>query len=126
MPGAHSIWELVLHLTAWKQEVLERLEGGNAGVPSMGDWPPLPGESEAHWQETLVRLDQSHRALVAGVRGSTDAVLDSVVRDERDRALGTGLTQWQTVHGSLQHDVYHTGQIALLLKGVRQGARRES
>ncbi len=30
MPGAHSIWELVVHMTGWTREVLARL-GRRAG-----------------------------------------------------------------------------------------------
>src|SRR5260370_363081 len=36
--GAHSIWELVLHMTAWQNEVRKRLAGKPATFPSEGDW----------------------------------------------------------------------------------------
>jgi hypothetical protein len=38
--GAHSITELVLHMTGWTREVQARLEGEAAGEPAGGDWPP--------------------------------------------------------------------------------------
>ena len=31
--GAHSIWELVLHMSAWVNETKRRLEGGPHGTP---------------------------------------------------------------------------------------------
>lgn len=119
IPGAHSIWELVLHVTGWKREVLARLEGGLAGEPDAGDWPAQPSRpTEALWREAMARMTEAHEALVAGVRRATPGHLHTTVRDERSRPLGTGLTQWQTLHGIVQHDVYHLGQISLLRKVI--------
>ena len=39
IPGGHSIWELVLHMTGWKNEVRRRLSGAPAADPEGGDWP---------------------------------------------------------------------------------------
>ena len=36
--------------------------------------------------------------------------------DPRDRPLGTGVSYYVLLHGAVQHDVYHAGQIALLTK----------
>jgi uncharacterized damage-inducible protein DinB len=118
--GAHSIWELVLHLTGWKREVLSRLNGQPAGDPPGGDWPAQPAHpTEAAWRSAVAALTAAHDALVAAVRHATPAHLHAAVRDERNRALGAGLTQWQTLHGLVQHDVYHLGQISLLRNAAR-------
>ena len=39
IPNAHTIAELVLHLTSWTEEVFSRLEGNLAKEPEKGDWP---------------------------------------------------------------------------------------
>ena len=39
VPNGHTIWELVLHVTAWKNETRKRLSGAPAGEPAEGDWP---------------------------------------------------------------------------------------
>lgn len=118
VPGVHSIWELVLHVTGWKREVLRRFQGAAAGAPPEGDWPPLPGHADAAWRGTVAALTAAHEDLLAALRSSPPGHLDSPVRDLRNRELGTGLAQWQTLHGVLQHDVYHLGQIALLRKAL--------
>jgi len=115
---AHTIWELVLHITGWKGEVMQRLRGQPAGDPPEGDWPKPAGTDEAAWQAALTRLRQVHQALVREVAAASEEQLSGAVRDERNPALGTGLTQWQTLYGIVQHDVYHTGQISLLKKAV--------
>lgn len=118
LPAAHSIWELVLHMTGWKDEVRRRLAGFPAGNPPAGDWPRAPAGDDA-WPVALAALESSHLALRAALDAMADDVLERPVLDERDPALGTGLTQWQTLRGILQHDVYHLGQISLLKRVLR-------
>jgi uncharacterized damage-inducible protein DinB len=38
---ALSIWEMVLHLAAWKGEVRQRLAGERVRLPAEGDFPPM-------------------------------------------------------------------------------------
>src|SRR5687768_3502173 len=61
-PGgeAHRIWELVLHMRAWTNEVQRRLVEGNPGLPDEGDWPPVPESTPQAWAETLRSLDEAH------------------------------------------------------------------
>lgn len=119
IPGAHSVWELVRHMTAWKQEVLSRFMGHSAGTPADGDWPDQPAvASERAWRADLAAMTKAHESLVAAVRHASAGHLHQPVVDERNRAAGPGLSQWQTLHGIVQHDVYHLGQISLLRKAL--------
>jgi uncharacterized damage-inducible protein DinB len=119
-PSVHSIWELVLHMTAWTREVTRRLQGRNAAEPEMGDWPALPPvPDDAAWQAALSALDAAHVALRDTVRGLDAARLAERVGDERNAALGTGVTVAQTINGLVQHDAYHSGQIAVVKKLLR-------
>ena len=119
-PSVHSIWELVLHMTAWTREVTRRLQGGLAGEPEMGDWPPPPSRpDERGWHAARSALDEAHVALRDAVRAFDASRLAARVGDERSPALGTGVTFAQTINGLVQHDAYHSGQIALVKKMVR-------
>ena len=119
-PAVHSIWELVLHMTAWTQEVTRRLQGHRAALPEMGDWPPVPAASDdKSWRAAIHALDDAHVALRAAA-GAVDASrLGAPVNDERNRELGTGVTLAQTINGLVQHDAYHSGQIATVKKILR-------
>jgi uncharacterized damage-inducible protein DinB len=116
--SAHSIWELVLHVTAWKNEVRLRLSGAPAGEPKEGDWPEVGEPSEERWQAALERLRRAQRDLLSDIQSLPEAKLFTPTNDTRDRATGAGVTHYVLLHGSIQHDVYHTGQIALLKKGL--------
>jgi hypothetical protein len=116
--GVHSIWEIVLHMTGWTNEVRKRLRGRAAQDPDGGDWPAVGEISEEQWAAAKDALFAAHRALAQDVRGLNANLLDEPVLDYRDRALGVGLSKYLTLHGLVHHTIYHSGQIGLLRKLV--------
>jgi uncharacterized damage-inducible protein DinB len=113
--GGHSIWALVLHMTAWTDEVRARLGGATPGEPAQGDWPPVPEPATpAAWRAAREALRDAHRALEGAVAALPHARLDERVGNVRDPALGSGLTYAGMVRGLVQHHAYHGGQIAVL------------
>ena len=58
--AAHSIWEIVRHLTAWTQEVTRRLAGHPPGLRT-GDGG-ADGERPAAWRGTQALLDAPPRS----------------------------------------------------------------
>ena len=116
--GVHSIWEIVLHITAWKNEVRKRVSGSPAGEPEEGDWPDIFVPTEERWHEAIATLQRAHEELIAAVRALPEAQLHEPTKDPRNRPLGTGETFYVTLLGLVQHDVYHAGQIAILKKIV--------
>jgi uncharacterized damage-inducible protein DinB len=112
----HSIWELVLHMTSWKNETARRLRGAVACMPIEGDWPEVGAPTPERWQAAVDTLQASHEDLIAAVRALPDAKLYEPTNDTRSGPLGTGVSHYVLLHGIVQHDVYHAGQIALLKK----------
>jgi uncharacterized damage-inducible protein DinB len=115
---AHSIWQIVLHIAAWQGAVLERLAGKAARLPAEGDWPEISDRSDAGWQNTLALLTERHNELMKAISGLTDDQLKQTVGEERDPATGSGVSVYYTLHGIIQHNIYHAGQIAILKKAV--------
>ncbi|HET7218885.1 MAG TPA: DinB family protein [Vicinamibacterales bacterium] len=118
LAGAHSIWELVLHVTGWKQEVARRTAGGAAAEPPDGDWPEVGEPTDARWKKALAKLETAHRELIAAIRALPEPKLFEATNDPRNRPLGAGVSYYVLLHGIVQHDVYHAGQIALLKKAL--------
>ena len=122
IPGAHSIWEIVLHMTGWLNEVRRRLGGRQPDMPEEGDWPE-PGEtSEAAWQRDRSHLEEAVKNLLDELSTLREEDLDSTggsIAELRNPALGTGVTHRAMVNGIVQHNAYHSGQIALLRKALR-------
>ena len=105
----HTIWEIVEHVAAWEAIARRRLEGEIVTATPAMDWPPVAGGSEAAWQDTLQRLHAGHDRLRATVAAFPEPKLDAMRPD--------GETTWYAlIHGIIQHDLYHAGQIAILAK----------
>lgn len=117
--GGHSIWELVLHITAWKNEVRRRLSGAPASDPEEGDWPAVGPASEDGWRDTLARLEHAHVELIEAIRRFPELRLSAATNDPRKRPSGAGVSYYVLLHGAVQHDVYHSGQMAILKKALR-------
>lgn len=109
LPGAHSIWELVRHVTAWENVIRRRLEGEAVEEPDEGDFPPVESNDEAAWAQALARLDGEHARLIEVVSGLPDSALSEPVP-------GRDYTVRFQIASAVRHVVYHTGQIALLKK----------
>ena len=111
--GAHSIWEIVLHITAWSDIARQRINGGATGdqTPEQ-DWPPV-SDADADWPRTVERLNESHRLLAADARVLGDEQLDALVP-------GLEYTIHVLLHGIVEHGTYHGGQIALLKRAAGQ------
>jgi len=110
--GAHTIWEIVLHIAAWEGIVLRRLGGEKLiEVGEEVNWPPVGEKNEAAWQRALAALEAGNRRLRDTIAQLPDERL-------RERVPGKQDNFYLELHGIVQHDLYHAGQIALLKKAA--------
>jgi uncharacterized damage-inducible protein DinB len=124
LANAHTIWEIVLHVTAWSDIARQRLKGQSTGDPTPGqDWPAVSAVSdptsdptsdpnsdpESEWRRAVERLVDSHRKLAADTRLLSDEQLASPVP-------GLDYSVSVLLRGIVEHGTYHGGQIALLKK----------
>ena len=115
IPGAHSIWELTLHIAAWKNACKRRLEGDPAQLSDEEDWPSIEDTSEESWHTAQQILLDSHQALLDAIAALDDSKLDRFIIENAETPFSS---VYVTVHGVVQHDLYHAGQIAILKKAI--------
>lgn len=113
---AHSIWELVLHCRGWMREVERRLDGSDPAEPEGGDWPAVGSVVEERWVAARADLGVAAAELARKIRHFDESRLGDRVGQQCNAALGTGSTYYVMLHGAVQHNLYHAGQIALLRK----------
>jgi uncharacterized damage-inducible protein DinB len=116
VPGAHSIWELTLHIAAWESACLRRLNGDPAQLSGEEDWPSVDDTSEQSWNMTKQRLIHIHQQLLEAISSTDESRLDLPIIGERDPEFSS---VYVTLHGGIQHDLYHAGQIAILKKALQ-------
>jgi uncharacterized damage-inducible protein DinB len=112
--GAHSIWELVLHLSATQAILLRRIRGEDAGLSDADFWLPVPEITVDNWQAAVEELTRQERELRDAV-----AAFPEVKLEQKLMPSGT-TTAYATFHGHIQHNSYHAGQIALLKKAYQE------
>ena len=111
--GGHTIYELVRHIAVWEDVGRRRLQGDPADVEisSPEDWPPPDDTSEEGWQQARASLDRGHQTLVDAIAQVPESRLNEPVYEGKSSV-------YVTLHGVIQHDLYHAGQIAILKKAV--------
>jgi uncharacterized damage-inducible protein DinB len=116
VPGGHSIWELVYHVTAWVRAVHSRVLGKISELEGEADWPPVRDTSENAWKDAFEDLRRSQSELIATLKTLSDGDLNAPVPNrDYDRA--------HLLHGLAQHHAYHAGQMSLLKRALQHKAK---
>lgn len=110
IPGAHSIWEIVLHMTGGYKLVLRRVRGEPVQLLPEEEWPPVPEVSSDAWHQSLHTLDELNQQLQSAVR--------AFPAERLSQELGSEYSAIIQFCGAPQHDLYHAGQIVLLKKAL--------
>lgn len=114
IPQAHSIWELVLHVAGWETAAVRGIEGRAAVLTEEENFPQVAESTAAAWHRALQTINSSHQRLQEAIGGLSDDDLRKTVRGSQTEYSIYGL-----LHGVIQHNLYHAGQMALLKKAVR-------
>ena len=109
LKNCNTIWEITNHLIDWRLNVLQRVQGKIIKSPDNNYFEPVTDTSERNWTNTLQRL--------LGVQKDWIEFLDKVDLGELGKVYTPNtMTYYEHIHGIIQHDVYHLGQIVLLSK----------
>jgi uncharacterized damage-inducible protein DinB len=113
LPGAHSIAELLQHLLLWDERVRNTSDSNPLPpwVPEK-DWaePPIP------WNELASRWNQSRELLEEKIRNFPMA-------DLAKQVPGRNYPYETMLHGIVEHTIYHSGQIAMILSMLRSRSK---
>ena len=75
LPQAHTIWEIVAHVTVWVAVVTRRLKGEQIPtLPPERDWPEVSASDGVAWRDTLDQLAGAQWDLVEEAGKSLIAV----------------------------------------------------
>jgi uncharacterized damage-inducible protein DinB len=107
---AHTIWEIVRHIEVWDRVVLRRLQGETFDPTPEQDWPPVRDTDEDSWRRDVDAMIATHEELNRAILAMDPDALEAPMAPGRPALF-------HMVHGAIQHELYHAGQIALLKKG---------
>lgn len=113
---AHSIWELLLHISAWDSAVRRRMDGATVQLTGEQNFPPVMDPSEGAWRRAQEQAKKVHDDLIAAVTGFPEERLNEKVPGKTQEPDWYNF--YYMLHGVVQHELYHAGQIALLRKAL--------
>lgn len=118
IPNAHCIAELVLHLTVWTEEAVDRLNGNEAKTPLRGDWPVVSQADLPGWQNIVTDFRATHQKLMDRIQGFGFEEWETKTIDHRDKTQDQEpeISYAELVNGIIQHLAYHSAQVSLLQK----------
>jgi len=108
----HSLLELVWHMATWREFTINCIQ------PSQGlnlkhfeelDWRQLDHNNRALWKEGLQKLHDTQQQLISILQQQDDTILEENVRERN-------YNYRKLINGVIQHDIYHLGQIAYIMK----------
>ena len=111
----HSIWDYVLHIVNWRVFAIRNLKEETPYIVDLNtdlDWTPITDFSEEAWKSALEKFQQSAVELEEGIRAMDENQLF-------EKVPGSKHNWYVTLHGVIQHDIYHSGQIMLLKKMLK-------
>ena len=112
IPNAHTIWEIVRHVSASVELVLARLKGEARTLSPEEDWPAPPAiVDQDAWEADIRRLAEFHHELIEALSALDASGLDAPI-------VPGFSSVYVTLHGLVQHNVYHAGQVALIRKAI--------
>jgi len=119
-PSTHTIAELVFHMTTWRIFAVRKLQGDTTFdiKTQEKNWKVFPIVDEFEWETLQMELSLSQEELVSELEKRTsDEFLDQIVP-------GRTYSFYTLLHGLINHDLYHAGQIAFIKKGLSLGSFR--
>jgi len=114
-PNTHSIAELLFHMTSWRIFCVKKMQGdGEFDIltpeKNFGQLPDKIDDFE--WEALQMELSLSQEELINELdKRDEDEFLEEIVP-------GRDYTYYDLLHGIINHDIYHAGQVMILKKAL--------
>lgn len=109
--NCNTIWEIINHMILWRENVLMRLDDLVLVTPENNYFQKVGDTSAENWIATLKALERSQQEWKSYLEQVSEEDFEKVYEPNQ-------MNYYKHIHGILQHDAYHLGQIVLLLKFV--------
>jgi uncharacterized damage-inducible protein DinB len=112
-----NIFDYVWHIVSWRRFAIERLGGNDSydiELNSDLDWTNNLNPSQNQWLQLREILSATQVILLRRLAQAPPTLLEQTVK-------GKDYTYFEMLHGIVQHDIYHLGQIVMAKKVAKNG-----
>lgn len=111
LPDVHTIWELLAHMTFWETVVSRSLRKLPVQIEESLNFPAMPPADPINWTRELEAFRKSNSEFREALSQLDDSRLDQPLSKPTKSV-------YVEIHGVIQHNLYHAGQIAMLRKNL--------
>jgi hypothetical protein len=115
----HSVAEIISHLTIWRKDAVLKIRTGKGSVTddSEQNWLPNDKLKAIGWDKIKSDYRSSLSGLIELLRTREDGFLKEKYYDPDFK----GYYEYEfVVHGMLHHDIYHLGQLGIVIKFLKR------
>lgn len=112
-PDSNSIWEILNHIIGWREVVLQGIPQNGYKTPPHNYLQPIKNPTALEWEHTLVRLKDSQEDWLEFLTQMDKKIFEKPFGDKN-------YNHYELIIGILHHDIYHLGQISLLIKLLKE------
>ncbi len=114
----HSIAEIISHLTLWRSEAILKIKTGTGSKTDdcEENWLPNSRLKEKGWTKIKLEYDNTLTELIALLKEKDDSFLK---KEYYDTDFKDSYEYRFLLNGMLHHDIYHLGQLGLVIKYLK-------
>ena len=122
LPDLHSVAEIISHLTTWQKETNLKIKTGEGSITDdhESNWYSNEYLKPKGWQAVLAAYKQSLAELISLLQTKEDSFLDQQYYDADFKG---DYPYSFVINGQLQHNLYHLGQIGIVVKYLKQSGK---
>ena len=116
LPTLHSAAEIMQHLISWRKVTIEKLLTGK-GEKIRDDWTDNEKLEKSGWARLLEDFDSTLDQFIEVIESKQDEFLETTYYDadyQEEKSFSF------IVEGMLHHDLYHMGQLGLVIKFLKE------
>ncbi|MEQ9440991.1 MAG: DinB family protein [Cyclobacteriaceae bacterium] len=119
IPDLHSVAEIISHLTVWRQETILKIKTGKGSLTddSEQNWRPNNQLRKIGWDHIKTAYRNSLQELIELLQTKDDGFLDETYYDTDFK---DNYPYRFVVYGMLHHDIYHLGQLGIIIKLLQE------
>ncbi|MGB5461281.1 MAG: DinB family protein [Eudoraea sp.] len=119
LPQLHSVAELIAHLTSWRKDMILKIQTGKGSLTtdSHENWPTNSELESIGWEKLKEAYKKSLSDVIMLLQSKDDQFLDEHYYDIDFK--GTYPYSF-AIEGMLHHDIYHLGQMGLVIKLIKE------
>ncbi len=119
MESLHSVAEIISHLTLWRRETILKIQTGRGSKTDdyEENWLTNDQLKKKGWNDIKSAYDDTLSELIMLLKSKDDTFLNELYFDTDFK----GDYEYSfVINGMLHHDIYHLGQLGIIIKHLKQ------